>query len=860
MRNKFLYKCALMLILSVGTYANPNDSLFQFVTNIRNFNIHFPQEKVYLHFDNTGYFMDETIWFKAYVIRDDSQLPSDISGVLYVELVDPMGDVVQTHKLEIRNGQADGCIELKGLLNSGFYEVRAYTRYMTNWGNTGLFSRIIPVLNAPREEGDWSQRTMDVFSYERRLPSVRDKEEEAAKKMNVSFYPESGHLIAGLDNRVAFAVTNQDGAHFETSGWLESDGKRICAVKTVREGRGVVNCVPEAGKMVLHLSDEKGNTRTFPLPKAETEGCILSASTLEDSVIRVTLMASKAYSKQELGLVTQHHGAVFDFRVVTIENGRMELSLDKGMFGDGVNQLSLITPNGDVIASRMVFVYPRKSVESIRVETENQYLQPYGKVTLNIRSRPNVSFSLAVRDFETQINGWEADAQSWMLLTSDLKGYIENAKYYFESDDQEHRRNADLLMMVQGWRRYNLPKMMGKSDFQIVQPHESQLMLDGKMYFPAKMTDREKKNVKLFVTVLSESGFKNAIQNHFQLRDDGGFTIPFSRFYGSRSTILLPETDGDISKIEFGINRWFSPSTRHIYKNETFPIPVDTPKIKMNWKEDTSIVMMGRREYMLQMVEVKRNRRRSAKAWWYNEKSALKTASIFYDCMTLNEQLRDKHQKSPDFVKWLKQKNSFFGGNWGNEYEDNNGNYSHRKRRVQNLDGLNYKRRPVIWFINNGFYCLSYAPKKMSENDIKYSSMTWEGESFPTSLDEVRSVYISEDPLAWQSKLTMPDLLPYRPVTVFIYKKQGSMGFERMRKGIRNIILNGFDPPQTFESPDYTILPSLPDHRRTLYWNPNVKTDDNGNTSIDFYNNRDCRQMIISAEGITVDGKVLVCE
>ena len=322
--------------------------------------------------------------------------------------------------------------------------------------------------------------------------------------------------------------------------------------------------------------------------------------------------------------------------------------------------------------------------------------------------------------------------------------------------------------------------------------------------------------------------------------------------------ILRPETDGDISKIEFGINRWFSPSTRHVYKNETFPIPVDTPKIKMNWKEDTSIITMGKREYMLQMVEVKGERRRSAKAWWYNEKSAWKTASIFYDCLTLNEQLRDKHQKSPDFVKWLKQKNSFFGGNWGNEYDDNNGNFSNRRRRVQNLDGLDYKRRPVVWFINNGFYCLSYAPKKLSENDIKFSLMTWEGESFPTSLDEVRSVYISEDPLAWQSRLTMPDLLPYRPVTVSIYKRQGPMGYERMRKGIRNIIITGFDPPQTFESPDYTILPSLPDHRRTLYWNPNVKTDDNGNAKIDFYNNRDCRQMIISAEGITADGKPLV--
>ena len=28
----------------------------------------FPQEKVYLHFDNTSYYLGETMWFKAYVV------------------------------------------------------------------------------------------------------------------------------------------------------------------------------------------------------------------------------------------------------------------------------------------------------------------------------------------------------------------------------------------------------------------------------------------------------------------------------------------------------------------------------------------------------------------------------------------------------------------------------------------------------------------------------------------------------------------------------------------------------------------------------------------------------------------------
>lgn len=53
--------------------------------------------KVYLHFDQTAYFLKETIWFNAYIL-DESNRPTDISRVLYVELVSPEGGIVDTFK------------------------------------------------------------------------------------------------------------------------------------------------------------------------------------------------------------------------------------------------------------------------------------------------------------------------------------------------------------------------------------------------------------------------------------------------------------------------------------------------------------------------------------------------------------------------------------------------------------------------------------------------------------------------------------------------------------------------------------------------------------------------------------------
>ena len=128
------------------------------------------QEKVYLHFDNAGYFLRETMWFKAYVL-DESNRPTDISRVLYVELVSPEGGVVETHKCKIEDGMAHGDFYLDSAYLSGFFEVRAYTRHMRNFGEENYFSRVFPVFEEA-VGGDYSVRTM----YDRLRPEGLGKD------------------------------------------------------------------------------------------------------------------------------------------------------------------------------------------------------------------------------------------------------------------------------------------------------------------------------------------------------------------------------------------------------------------------------------------------------------------------------------------------------------------------------------------------------------------------------------------------------------------------------------------------------------------------------------------------------------
>ena len=298
----------------VGGWAQDNSELIgvlSYMKRAMNFAQTMPQEKVYLHFDNTGYFMGETIWFKGYVIRSDNGKPTDMSAVLYVELVNPSGDVVETRKLPIQEGVAHGEIKLDSLYSTGFYEVRAYTRYMTNWGNGGIFSRVFPVFNAPKKEGDYSKMVMDDFGYRKRLPNTRASEVADSKEsgLKVKLYPEGGKLVRGVPNRVAFYVTDKSGVGIDAQGSLLNDQKaELSAVTTVRDGKGVFDVMLDGKPKYLRLIDANGKKHDVRLDEGEEDGLAMKVNTLKDETVEVTVYATPSMVGKLLGYTLINNG------------------------------------------------------------------------------------------------------------------------------------------------------------------------------------------------------------------------------------------------------------------------------------------------------------------------------------------------------------------------------------------------------------------------------------------------------------------------------------------------------------------------------------------------------------------------
>ena len=80
------------------------------------------------------------------------------------------------------------------------------------------------------------------------------------------------------------------------------------------------------------------------------------------------------------------------------------------------------------------------------------------------------------------------------------------------------------------------------------------------------------------------------------------------------------------------------------------------------------------------------------------------------------------------------------------------------------------------------------------------------------------------------------------------------------QKGLRRTYFQGFNKPSAFQMEDYSVVPPMADYRRTIYWAPDVRTDASGKAKVEFYNNSTCREMYISAEGMSDDGKILCNE
>ncbi|HSF52183.1 MAG TPA: hypothetical protein VLA71_00445 [Algoriphagus sp.] len=94
----------------------------------------YPKEKSYLHLDKHAYTLGDDVWFSAYLVAGSNQIPSPLSKILYVDIFDGEGLLLEQRKVKIENGHGVGDFKIPRFGKTGIYQIKAYTAWMRNFG------------------------------------------------------------------------------------------------------------------------------------------------------------------------------------------------------------------------------------------------------------------------------------------------------------------------------------------------------------------------------------------------------------------------------------------------------------------------------------------------------------------------------------------------------------------------------------------------------------------------------------------------------------------------------------------------------------------------------------------------------
>ncbi len=494
----------------------------------------------------------------------------------------------------------------------------------------------------------------------------------------------------------------------------------------------------------------------------------------------------------------------------------------KSSWTEGVNQLTVFDSWGRIMAERFFFLCPKPDkADSIQVTTLTQRLKPCGKVEMELQTQPNAHLSFSAMDANNMTNGKRGNMKTWMLLSSEVRGYIHNVDYYFESDDKKHRQDADLLLMIQGWRRYDWRLMSERYIFRKAQPIEDKFYLNGQLRVYRKRNPVA--GVHLQAILYNKEGLSMIGDTKTDSVGNYAFKMPFLDgewkmcIYTARNT----KRGEKIKTYYVGIDRQFSPTPRYITPTEAEILHPLKPnafvkKPLQEWEEEEdAFVPITKKEHVLQNVTVKAKKRYFTNDNWRfkDESYGRRYATLYYNADKERDDALDRGESVPYLYSFLKAKNSLFYYNEKNWTEP------------PRYDGYS-----INWIMDNG-----ERPNMQVSPD-----QLW--------LDDIRSIYIApSDPRVMDG-------------SVNIYLYMHTYFTTASNKGIRRTYFQGFNQPSTFKMEDYSVIPPMVDFRRTIYWQPDITTDEQGKAKVEFFNNSTCEEMYISVEGMTPDGKVLVNE
>jgi len=846
------------------------------------------QEKIYIHTDNLSYFVGDTIWYKAYVLRADDLRPTDMSKILYVELLTPDGYLVERQRIIIdHDTQSFGQFALPDSMYSGFYEMRAYTRWQLNFNDRiephdaaanfvfvnpqyadeyfrtydGLYRRVFPIYEKNKEAGNFSDR----WILER--PKRRLVKENLS--IDVHFFPEGGSIVKGLKNRIAFEVLDTKGCPLAINGMLD-DGTIL---HTNSNGRGIFEITPSDTAICSARFMWQGEERSFTLPATQAKGATLTFNPEKNEV-----MASA--NGTDIGALSATcRGRLVHF-TRNVNNAILTDDLPTG-----VNEIVAYDTTGTPLAVRQIFVNHNDIGRKIALNlSDSLAVKPFQRLDLKTDTKPLKTASIAVSDRRGDEPTYDdGNILTDLLLSGDLRGFVAHPAQYFEADDVAHRQKIDLLLMIQGWKKYTPP-------FVIRYQPETHLTIEGSVapnsniyeedliryihdncpdfhnpcfycdkawLFETKTIKKRKGKQHTIDTITSPEQKKILVEAELVKGDDivgetceidenGNFRFHVPPFYGKATLHMTAyhrhdsirqclSSTTDEHKYNplvspyfiIKVNR-FNPMQATPYDWHETHNPIDWEETQYGTESDSTI--SGGNLHILDNVTVKTRRRRGLRRFDPNK------PALVCDFGQLYNDIFDYglHTTSTfnAIMFWVEASHYLFA------------NCSSREpiRIRASIDG-HYFIKPTPNRIGTMGDAVGEPMTAVTLNRI----LT------PQNIGPIR-IYTDFDR---RNKTGKEENRLKADVWFDISSIKGEDS-QRILRRDRRMVIDGIAYPEQFYHRDYSgaALPDSADYRRTLYWNPNAHPDKDGNLDIQFYNGARPAHLKVTMCGVGEDGQI----
>jgi hypothetical protein len=772
----------------------------QFVDSIMDAHANlFPKEKIHIHFDKQLYNQEETIWYKLYLMTDN--IPSPLSRNVYVDWYDWEGKMLRQTVGPLFQSTTKGSFDIPAGYKGEFVRVKAYTRWMLNDDTSFLYQKDI-------------------------LVNKRDKpvKKQVVSRTKLELFPEGGAIVEGLEEKIAFKASNQFGIPVMIKGALLNDKNTVLdSMRVLHDGMGTFSLRAIPGeKYRVDWTDENGVKGSTAVSGIRQEGVSLSIQGTNDkALIKVQRSANvDDNSKQLFLLVHMNERPIYKVQLKMTEKTVINTAVPIDEMQTGILQFSLFTNNWTPLEERILFVNNRLHEFNARVNPGIIDLKKRGKNVVEIFVSDTAATNMSVSITDAELAGPEQHSIfSDFLLNNQLRGYIHNPAFYLKSDADSVTRRLDLVMLTNGWRRFDWDKIKAaKEPVLQYQPETDFMKLQGKVYGMETIKNAGPAQLNL---VLSNKD--SSVNMYFvPVQKDGTFEEPNVFFF-------------DTARVYYNLN------DNNKTAGRVTQVQLSNGLLK---KQPGSTTRIDQQPY-LQALSDSLALARLNMFLLEEEKLRKSMAST-----TLQEVVVQAKTKNPMQIIDEKYASGLFSG--GDAYSFD----------------LTSDRTAM-----GAFNVLTYLQGKVAGLQISGSgsqmSLSWRGgtpslylNEMISNVDMVQSIPVSD--IAY-IKVMRPPFFGAggggADGAIAIYTKKGgdAKRNDPSKKGMETTILAGYSRFREFYNPSYEKDAASydADTRSTLYWNPYIMTNKKTpRFRVEFYNNDFSKKLLLVLEGMNADGKM----